>query len=99
MRQLSWEFFFIYSNPGKIITTQKISTYELIFFDDEQISEVHHHRKICLMQNDRMYHHQRTVKINAIKRQKPAFSQHSHSQDMIQKFESVPKILNFVYSQ
>ena len=39
------------------------------------------------------------MKINAIKRQKPAFSQHSHSQDMIQKFESVPKILNFVYSQ
>ena len=32
------------------------------------------------------------MKINAIKRQKP------HSQDMIQKFESVPKILNFVYS-
>ena len=32
MRQLSWEFFFIYSNPGKIMTTQKISTYELIFF-------------------------------------------------------------------
>ena len=32
MRQLSWEFFFIYSNPEKIMTTQKISTYELIFF-------------------------------------------------------------------
>ena len=54
MRQLSWEFFFIYSNPGKIETTQKISTHELIFFDDddEHISEVHHYTKIGLMQND-----------------------------------------------
>ena len=51
MRQLSWEFFFIYSYPGKIKTTKKISAQEL-FFDDEQISEVHHHTKIGQMQND-----------------------------------------------
>ena len=55
MRQLIWESFFIYSNHGKIKTTQKISTHELIFFfydDDEHISEVHHYTKIGLMQND-----------------------------------------------
>ena len=52
MRQLSWEFFFIYSNPGKIKTTKKISTQELNFFDDEQISEVHCYTKIGLMRND-----------------------------------------------
>ena len=55
MRQLVWEFFFIYSNPGKIKITQKIITHELIFFldDDEHISEVLHiYAKIGLMQND-----------------------------------------------
>ena len=46
MRQLSWEFFFIYSNPGKIKTTQKISTHEYFFDDDEHISEVHHYASI-----------------------------------------------------
>ena len=46
MRQLSWEFFFIYSNPGKIKTTQKISTHEYFFDDDEHISEVHHYTSI-----------------------------------------------------
>ena len=44
----------------------------------------------------KLYHHQRVFKINAIKRQKSAFSQHSHSQDINQKFESALRILKFV---
>ena len=53
MKQLIWEFFFIYSNPGKIKTTQKISTHEFFFLDDdEHISEVLDYTKIGLMQND-----------------------------------------------
>ena len=52
-RQLSWEFIFIYSNPGEKKENYTKDQYPRVnFFDDEQISEVHLHRKICVMQND-----------------------------------------------
>ena len=102
MRQLIWESFFIYSNHGKIKTTQKISTHELIFFLMMMMNTFLKStiiQKLALWKMIKLYHHQRALKINAIKRQKPAFSQHTHSQDMNQKFESALRILKFVYSQ
>lgn len=101
MRQLIWESFFIYSNPGKIKTTQKISTHELIFFGwwwtHFWSSPLHKNWLDAKLLNCIIIKgHWKSI---CYKETKLTFSQHSHSQDMNQKFESALRILKFVYSQ
>ena len=60
MRQLSWEFFFIYSNPGKIKTTKKISTQELIFLMMNKFLKSTVIQKLAWCEMIKLYCHQRT---------------------------------------